>query len=210
VQYGFARERIHLISEGIEMEPVFDLATIEKEPHPTMLALGSIRAMKRTHHVIRAFEIAKRQIPDLRLIVAGGAEGRYGKQVWRLMKRSSYAKDIEYVGRVDVAQKMEVLRRAHVLCVASVKEGWGLVVTEANSQGTPAVVYDVDGLRDSVKDGETGMVCQKNTAEEMGKQVVELLRDREKYEAMRRKGWEWSQEITFDRGYEAFQKIVHV
>jgi glycosyltransferase involved in cell wall biosynthesis len=39
------------------------------------------------------------------------------------------------------------MRRASVLIATSVKEGWGLIVTEANSMATPAIVYDADGLR---------------------------------------------------------------
>jgi len=49
-----------------------------------------------------------------------------------------------------------------LLAVASVKEGWRLVVTEANSKGTSAMVCNIGGLRDVVKNDETGIVCQQN------------------------------------------------
>jgi glycosyltransferase involved in cell wall biosynthesis len=42
------------------------------------------------------------------------------------------------------------MSRAHALLVTSVREGWGLVVDEAAACGTPAIAYDVAGLRDSV------------------------------------------------------------
>ena len=48
------------------------------------------------------------------------------------------------------------MSRAHVLLVPGVREGWGLVVTEANAMGTPAMAYDVPGLQDSVINGVTG------------------------------------------------------
>ena len=50
-------------------------------------------------------------------------------------------------GRTSDDQKLELMRRASVLVSTSVKEGWGLIVTEANSMGSPAIVYDADGLR---------------------------------------------------------------
>lgn len=207
-RYAFTPERIQIISEGIEMEPVADLATAQKLDAPTMLALGSIRPMKRTAHIIEAFERAKQRLPGLRLIVAGGAEGEYGHQVLERMKRSKVADAIEYRGRVSAEEKRALLAQAHVLCVTSVKEGWGLVVTEANSQGTPAAVYNVDGLRDSVRDGETGIVAKRNTPEGLAAAVVELLGDAERYEAMRKKGWEWSKGLTFERGYEGFKRVL--
>jgi glycosyltransferase involved in cell wall biosynthesis len=42
----------------------------------------------------------------------------------------------------------------------SAVEGWGLVVTEAASRETPTIAFDVPGLRDSVVDGETGVLAR--------------------------------------------------
>ena len=46
----------------------------------------------------------------------------------------------------------------------SLAEGWGLTVLEANSVGTPAVAYDVPGLRDSVRDKMTGWLVPPGTS----------------------------------------------
>ena len=53
---------------------------------------------------------------------------------------SDYVQDIEYLVRVSEAKKNELMQKSHLILVASVKEGWGLIV-EANSQGTPVVAY---------------------------------------------------------------------
>ena len=45
----------------------------------------------------------------------------------------------------------------------SLAEGWGLTILEANTLGTPAVAYDVPGLRDSVRDGQTGWLVPGRT-----------------------------------------------
>jgi glycosyltransferase involved in cell wall biosynthesis len=93
--------------------------------------------------------------------------------------------------------------------VTSVKEGWGLVVTEANSQGTPAVVYNVDGLRDSVKDGNTGIIAKENTPEGLAKALVSLLGDSPtRYSQIREAAWEWSKTITFNQAYKDFMKAI--
>lgn len=205
VRYGFEAEKVRIISEGIECEPVGEL--LPKEGVPTVLALGSIRPMKQTLDIVRAFEIAKRRLPELKLLVAGGSEGEYGKKVLEAIRTSPFASDIEYLGRVSPEQKLEAYRRAHVLAVASVREGWGLVVTEANSQGTPAVAYDAPGLRDSVRDGETGIVCGR-TPEAMAEGIEALLRDGERYQRMRQAAWDWSRTITFDKSYSQLIKIL--
>ncbi len=160
MKYGFKKDNINIISEGVHIEPVEDLAKIKKYEKPTMLSLGAVRKMKRTIHQLKAFEIAKKEIPDLQLKISGLVNDNYGKKFVKLVEKSPYKKDIEFMGRVSDEKKEELMQRSHLITVTSLKEGWGLIVTEANSQGTPAVVYDVDGLRDAVKHDETGLVCQ--------------------------------------------------
>jgi len=208
IKYGFKKENIHIISEGIEIQPAADLEAIKKYDRPTILTLGNIKAMKRTDHIVKAFELAREKIDNLQLVVAGKPEGKFGQRFLEMLENSKYKNDIEYLGPVTREKKIELMQKAHLLSVTSVKEGWGLVVTEANCQGTPAVVYDIDGLRDSVKHNETGIICQKNTPETMAKNIVELLHDQEKYQGLRIKGWESSREINFEKSYADFLKCI--
>ena len=53
---------------------------------------------------------------------------------------------------------MDTLHRAHICLNPSPKEGWGLTVVEANQCGVPVVASDRPGLRDSVRDGQTGLL----------------------------------------------------
>jgi glycosyltransferase involved in cell wall biosynthesis len=81
MRFGFKEKNITIISEGIEITPVEDLAKIEKFDQPTILSLGTIRSMKRTDHIVKAFEIVKEKLPNLQLVIAGEMEGRYGERV---------------------------------------------------------------------------------------------------------------------------------
>ena len=208
MRYGFREENIFIISEGIEIEPAHSLDSSMKFEKPTLLALGAIRAMKRTDDIIKAFEIAKNSISDLELIVAGDMSGDYGRKVMKHIRESRFSSSIKCLGRIDKSSKTELLRKAHLLISASVKEGWGLVVTEANSQGTPAVVYDVDGLRDAVKDGATGLVTGRNTPGGLSAQIVRALQDQVLYKKLQEGAWNWSKKITFDEAYRGFKANI--
>jgi glycosyltransferase involved in cell wall biosynthesis len=204
VAHGFKKENIHIFGVGSEVEPISSLANTQKFDSPTILSLGSIRAMKRTLHQVRAFEIAKQKIPNLRLVVAGDSSGKYGKKVIKAIEKSNYRKDIDLVGRVSKAKKLELMRNSHIITVTSIKEGWGLIVTEANSQGTPAIVYNVSGLRDSVRHGITGLVTEKNKPVELARKVVDLLSDPNYHHDLSSAAWKWSKSITYDKGYADF------
>lgn len=209
LRFEFAPPHISIIHEGIAMQPVADLSSIQKYAEPTLLSVGALRSMKRTIDLIRAFEIAKRQLPNLQLIVAGKSETSYGKKVLRAISSSSCTSDISFFGTVTDEQKKILMQKAHVLLVASVKEGWGLVVTEANSQGTPAIVYNVDGLRDSVIHGKTGLVTERNTPQSMAKSICYLLNDHELYERLRQNAWQESRLMSFDRNATEIRSTLY-
>lgn len=208
LRYGFRDSKIAIISEGIEIEPVAELSLVEKYSVPTLLSLGSIREMKRTAHQVQAFELAKKDIPMLQMKIAGDASSVYGKEVLDMIVRSPYAHDIEYLGKVSKEGKKALMQKSHVIGVTSVKEGWGLIVTEANSQGTPAVAYNVDGLRDSIRSGETGIITSKNSPEGLSEAIVALLKSPEEYDKMRTNAWQWSQRFSFDHSYGEFLEAL--
>lgn len=205
--FGFKPESAHIITQGIELEPLPSLRGVRKFDVPTMLSLGAMRAMKRTLDQVKAFEFAKAQLPELKMILAGDTSGEYGQTVLDYIAASPHAKDITVEGRVARERKIELMQRAHVMCVTSVKEGWGLIVTEAASQGTPAVVYNVDGLRDSVRDQQTGLVVAPY-ALALAEGIVKLFRDQALYKKVRESAWQWSKNLTFDQSYQDFKQLL--
>jgi len=208
IRFGFDKDKISIISEGIEIKPVADLSLVQKYEAPTILSIGSIRSMKRTDHTVKAFTIAKEKIPDLRLIVAGAPEGKYGPKVIKSIKENKYKDSIEYLGKVSNEKRTEIMQKSHLICVTSVKEGWGLIVTEAGSQGTPALVYNVDGLRDAAMEGGAGFICNKNDPEELAKEIIEIFKNSEKYQSRQMAAYHLSTLVNFKNSYEEFIKVI--
>lgn len=208
VYYGFTPEKIHIISEGIEIEEVTDVENIEKYPQPTMLSLGAMRAMKRTIDQIKAFELAKERVPDLQLKVAGDSNDPYGQLVLHYINQSPFKDDIKYLGRVSPKRRRTLMQKAHFITVTSVKEGWGLIVSEAASQGTPAIAYDVDGLRDSVQNGVTGLITKENTPTDIADAIDALLMSPALYQTIRHNAWKATTTLTFDQCYKDFTKAM--
>lgn len=124
-------------------EPVDPSWCLPKATEPTLIFVGRLVANKRPHDAIEAFALARRHIPNLRLAVVGT-----GPLENRL--RSQAPEGVEFLGWVPEEIKFGAMSRAHALVSTSAREGWGLVVTEAASVGTPTIAYDVAGLRDSV------------------------------------------------------------
>lgn len=208
LQYGFSAEKIHLISEGNTLKTVSNLKIVKKYPKFTLLSLGTIRPMKRILDQLEAFHSAKRGIPELKLAIAGKLEGNFGKKVMNRIKKSPYASDIQFWGKVTEKEKSALTQKCHLLLITSVKEGWGLTVTEASSQGTPAIVYNVDGLRDSIINEQTGLICSKNTPQALAANIVKLYHDTNLYTHLQLHAWQQSKKYTFEKSYQEFKKIL--
>jgi glycosyltransferase involved in cell wall biosynthesis len=208
VRHGFDEEKIHIFSVCNDISPITSLDLSKKYSEPTLLSLGALRSMKRTAHQIKAFEIAKLSISGLKMIIAGDATSKYGQKVLKMIKKSRFSEDIKYVGRVASNEKTELMQKSHAILVTSVKEGWGLIVTEANSQGTPAIVYNVDGLRDSVKHDQTGLVAQYNRPQSLADEIKTLINNQDKYAKMVDNAWNWSKSFNFDDSYKIILKSL--
>ena len=136
--HGF--RSVSVIPEGLTPVAVPEL---EKEPAPTIVFLGRLVGMKRPDHAIRAFAVLRERFPDARLWVIGRGP------LERRLRRAAPA-GVEFLGGVSVEERTRRLARAHVLVATSVREGWGMNVSEAAQVGTPAIAYAVPGLVDSV------------------------------------------------------------
>ncbi len=167
---------VQVVPEGLSFLPPQVLP--EKEVKPTVLFVGRLKKAKKPDDALRAFRKIKDEIPDARFWIVGSG---YMEEELRSMARSWFpedSSDITVFGNQATERKLELMSRAHVLLVPGVREGWGLVVTEANGMGTPAVAYDAPGLRDSVIDGVTGKLVLRGDYARMGIEVAQILKDK--------------------------------
>jgi glycosyltransferase involved in cell wall biosynthesis/O-antigen/teichoic acid export membrane protein len=136
--YGLTN--IWVVPEG--QGPV-ERPAVERECVPTMIFVGRLASNKRPVDVIAAFQSVRRRLADAQLWMIGT-----GPLEEELRRRAP--EGVTFLGRLSENDKIERLARAHALVATSVREGWGLNVSEAAQVGTPTVAYDVAGLRDSV------------------------------------------------------------
>ena len=148
VRGGIRAADVRVIPNGLDHEH-YRPGTGPRAARPTLLALGRIEPYKRTELLVDAVA----RLPGVRLIVAGDGTGLAA--VRTRIAACGVGDRVEVRGVVSEDEKVRLLQTAHVIASASEKEGWGLTVLEAAACGTPAVVTDVPGLRDAVRDGET-------------------------------------------------------
>jgi len=194
---GF-RNRITVVPIGIEPISVDE---VHRGPSETLLYVGRLAPSKRVDDILKATAMVRREFPNTRLSLVGDGPLSYLGRLRRLAERLGIAPAVEFCGRVAAAEKHRRMAAAEALLMASAREGWGLVVTEANACGTPAIVYDVPGLRDAVLNEQTGLVVPP-TPDHLAAAICRLLRDSELRDRLGAQARRWSATFSFDRAAE--------
>ncbi|MEM1311905.1 MAG: glycosyltransferase family 4 protein [Patescibacteria group bacterium] len=208
IKHGFKANKIFIITMGITNAPLKQYQAAKKNQKFTILFHSSLRPMKRPEDVIMAFSIFHQKYPNSQLYLSGGGNLDKYKS---LAKKLRIEDSVTFFGRVGDKKKLNLMQQSSFLCSTSIKEGWGLILTEANSMGTPAITYDVDGLRDACKRGH-GFISKFANPEslveefESGYQLFTLQRN--SYDDLCRKSLESSRSVNFENCYFDFLKII--
>jgi glycosyltransferase involved in cell wall biosynthesis len=147
----------------VGVEPV-DQISVPKTDRPTFLYVGRLTASKRVGDIVRAFAMFEAEAGHGELWLIGDGPDPYESSLRALSARLGIAGRVRFWGRLGADEKHRKMAAAHALLMASVREGWGLVINEANACGTLTIAYDVPGLRDAVRDLETGLLVEPTPA----------------------------------------------
>ncbi len=201
---GIPEQNIHFIPYGVTIPQ--QKQTFPKETQPTLVFLSQLRPMKGFDRVYEGFKKIQQTIPDVKLWVVGDDSLPYGQEMRQKVLSEQKNENVTFFGKVSQEKKFELLQRAHVLVHGSYKEGWGLVVIEANAVGTPSVVYDAAGLRNSVHHAVTGYIA-KNT-EEFAQYGILLLGNQTTYEQFQQHAKEWSAQFSWESATRASLECI--
>jgi glycosyltransferase involved in cell wall biosynthesis len=185
-----------------------DEAADDTIPAKTMprdaLVVGRLTASKRVEESIRCAALLRARGWEGRLHVIGSGAAKYQAKLEALVNSLDLRGRVIFHGRVDDDRRRALMERCSVLWMTSVREGWGLVVTEAARHGTPAVVYDVSGLCDAVQSGSTGYVVRCEPAA-LADATLEVFRD---FDVFSRNALCTSRRLSWDATAEAFARAL--
>ncbi len=180
-----------------------------KERKKTFIFVSRVVRMKGIEEVIKAFGLIHKEDSMAQLWIVGVGEESYIRKLKEMTKEYGIENSVTFFGAVTDEKKFSLLGRAHILLHASVKEGWGLVVIEAAYQGTPSIVYNVAGLRDSVKNNLTGIVLSINSPYDMARESLLLLADIGKYKKVQKNARQWARSLTWSDATKKSLQLIN-
>ncbi|HEX2717317.1 MAG TPA: glycosyltransferase family 4 protein [Gemmatimonadaceae bacterium] len=201
---GIPRESVRVIYCGIDSRR-YTPDPAQRSPDPLFAYLGRLRRYKGVDIVLRAFAALGR--PDARLEIAGTGDHRPALE--RLARSLDLGDRVRFLGFISEAEKLALLRRAWALAFASPKEGWGITNLEAAACATPVVASNSPGIRESVRDGETGILVPHGDVAAMSRALAEIAGSRELVERLGTNGRRFAEGFTWDRAADETEAHLH-
>jgi len=168
-----------IIPYGVDIErfnPV--VPALDKFPDnvPKILFLGRLDPRKGLNHLLTAYPLIKKKIPEAILIVVGSGPSieRYKNSIPAKLRDSVY-----FEGRVSA----DLVPRYYATCDVYVSpatggETFGIVLTEAMATGKPVVASNIPGYNDVIQDRVNGLLFDYKNPEDIADKVIQTLENK--------------------------------
>lgn len=169
---GFRDELVDVVPPGVD--PRYTPGGV-RSATPLIVGVGRLVPVKRFDRLIRAVVAARRDAPDLELVLVGTGPDRTALEA--LVDELDAASYIRFAGRVSDEELVDTYRSAWAVASSSVREGWGMTLTEAAACGTPAVATRIPGHVDALAEGVSGLLADDDA--ELARHLAAIATDEE-------------------------------
>ena len=208
VAHGIPPCHVFEISEGSDI-PARDAPLPRALRASQFVFVGRICRMKRVDLLLEAFALHQGRHPGSRLALVGTMDEDFRPELERLLRELGIAASVDLRGRVSQETKAALLASALALVSGSMREGFGLIVVEAASQGTPALTFDVNGYRDLIASGVNGFMVPFPDVAAMARRMDDLLlMDAARYGEICEASLTAAKQYSWDRTAEDVNQIL--
>jgi len=202
--FGVPVDKVQVVEPGIDIAAYAQAGP--KAAVPTIMFIGRLMKYKNVQFVIRALPQIRKTVPDLVFIVAGN--GPYLGELRRICRAAGLENAVRFEGMVSEERKRQLLGSAHLLVNPSAKEGWGINNIEANLCGTVSLSADTAGLRDSVRDGVTGLLYRPGDTGDFCNKVRQLLTDSAARKTMETAAGQWARQFSWESIADRMELVI--
>jgi len=161
-----ARERLR--------DPAAVRAELGAVGKPLVVAVSRLHRQKGVEFLLRAVPLVRAEIPDVRVVVAGG--GPLAKRLGTELKALRIVDNAALIGERKDA--LDILAAADLFVLPSLWEGLPYVLVEAAALGKPIVATDIDGVREVIRSGATGVLVPPRDPGALAASILLLLKDK--------------------------------
>lgn len=175
-----------------------------ESPHPTLVYVGRIKRYKQLEVGVDAVKKLKKDYPGIKLLIGGA--GDHLEELKNYVKKNNLQDHVEFLGFISESKKWEILQKGWVFVMPSMQEGWGITIIEAASCETPAVGFDVPGVRDSIRDHLTGLLAADKN--DYIAKVRSLIANQGYRHQMKKNCSTWAKNFSWNASTKVFEALI--
>jgi glycogen(starch) synthase len=180
--YGVDELKVRVVPNGVDpqkFKPLADLSVVRRQfglgDEPCVLFVGSLIPRKGLPFLVKAAEKIVKEHGKTKFVIVG--EGPLKRWLLGAVEAASLSGNFNFLGNVKEDALAAVYSCADLLVLPSIQEGQGIVLLEAESSAKPVVAFDVGGVNEAVRSGETGLLVKRGDSDELADAVMRLLSD---------------------------------
>jgi len=205
---GIPDEKISLIRFPAIPQRLLSI-DIRTEMLGDVLYLGRIVPRKGVHILIKALNIVKQHLSNIKATIAGPAEPGYLKELKNLTERLNLKNNVMFSGMIKEEEKYALIKSHKVLVLPSLKEYTPGILLEAQALGIPVIATRVGAVPEMLIENETGLLVQPNNEFELAKAIKTLLSDGITYQSFSKKAREFAKNFTVEKAVENIEKVYY-
>lgn len=197
--YNFDSQNIEVIPPGVNIHTFKPFTRGEKEtkldvPKRFIFTISRIDANKGHDYLLYAFDIVRRKINDIHLIIGGGSPKpkKVEQDVKAKMKGiiSEYGMEekVHIIGYVPDELIAAYYRQAELFVLPSKFEPFGMTALEARACGTPVIASNLGGIKENFASGKDGILVDPSNKEKLAGAMIRLLKNRKLAEKIGKEG----------------------
>jgi len=202
-EWGISESKINVVPLGSFVKPMIPR---ENFMGRKVLYVGTIEPRKGVDKLLEAFEIAKKEIQDIELIICGKMGWKVKDLGEKLERLSKEGKGVKYLGYVSDDELIKLFREVDVCVYPSIYEGFGLPPLEAMALGCPVIVSGNSSLPEVV--GEAGLTINPYDPKEMASAIVHVLKDANLKKKMSLLGIERAKALDLEKNLAKLIKLI--
>lgn len=175
-ELGFSADQTQVIANGIDLAPFASAdEKIFAEREPAIMMVARFGAQKDHPTLIRAIAELRKRGCKVPLYLAGGGKERHRERAMRLAHELGVQDQVVFCGLLrDVPQRLQQLQ---IAVLSTHHEGMPLALVEGMAAGCAVVGTRVPGVREIIRDGDNGLLCEHENPRDLADALQRLLSD---------------------------------
>jgi glycosyltransferase involved in cell wall biosynthesis len=172
--YGVQKNRVSVVYAGVDLE-LIDSVKVNEKYENTIIFVGRLAPHKHVDHLLKVVKSLKKEISDINLLIVGN--GVEKENLISMTKEYDLRDNIQFLDNLDYNELMGEMKKSNVLVLPSTREGFGMVLAEANACGIPVVAYASGGVIEVVENGVNGYLVEPFDLEKLEVVIDSILKN---------------------------------